>query len=127
MGLHLVPAGRDVPNEINVIIEIPMNAEPVKYEVDKDQRRDLRRPLPVHADALSVQLRLRAAHAGRRRRPGRRAGDPAAAAGPGLGDPLPPGRHAEDDRRGRQRREDLVVPIAKVLPGYAHISDIGRT
>jgi inorganic pyrophosphatase len=35
MGLDLVPTGRDVPNEINVVIEIPMNAEPVKYEVDK--------------------------------------------------------------------------------------------
>ncbi|MFN7212504.1 MAG: inorganic pyrophosphatase, partial [Lysobacteraceae bacterium] len=33
MGLSLVPTGRDVPNEINVIIEIPKDAEPVKYEV----------------------------------------------------------------------------------------------
>jgi len=32
---HVVP-GRDIPNEINVIIEIPMESEPVKYEVDKD-------------------------------------------------------------------------------------------
>ncbi len=35
MGLDLVSAGRDVPNEINVIIEIPKDAEPIKYEVDK--------------------------------------------------------------------------------------------
>ncbi len=35
MGLNLVATGRDVPNEINVIIEIPKDAEPVKYEVDK--------------------------------------------------------------------------------------------
>ena len=35
MPLDLVPTGRDVPNEINVIIEIPKDAEPVKYEVDK--------------------------------------------------------------------------------------------
>ena len=35
MALDLVPTGRDVPNDFNVIIEIPMNAEPVKYEVDK--------------------------------------------------------------------------------------------
>ena len=35
MALNLVPAGRDVPNEINVVIEIPKDAEPVKYEVDK--------------------------------------------------------------------------------------------
>ena len=35
MALDLVPSGRDVPNDFNVIIEIPMNSEPVKYEVDK--------------------------------------------------------------------------------------------
>ena len=35
MALDLVPSGRDVPNEINVVIEIPKDAEPVKYEVDK--------------------------------------------------------------------------------------------
>ena len=35
MGLDLVSAGREVPNEINVVIEIPKDAEPVKYEVDK--------------------------------------------------------------------------------------------
>ena len=31
-----IKSGRDLPNEINVIIEIPMNGEPVKYEVDKE-------------------------------------------------------------------------------------------
>ena len=35
MALDLVPSGHDVPNDFNVIIEIPMNSEPVKYEVDK--------------------------------------------------------------------------------------------
>src|SRR6266545_7480838 len=36
MRLDLVPAGKDVPNDCNVIIEIPMHAEPIKYEVDKE-------------------------------------------------------------------------------------------
>src|SRR5438067_10758667 len=36
MSLNNVPAGRDVPNDFNVIIEIPMNADPIKYEVDKE-------------------------------------------------------------------------------------------
>ena len=36
MSLDRVTAGRDVPNDVNVIIEIPMNADPIKYEVDKD-------------------------------------------------------------------------------------------
>lgn len=35
MTLDRVDSGRDVPNDFNVIIEIPMNADPIKYEVDK--------------------------------------------------------------------------------------------
>jgi inorganic pyrophosphatase len=36
MGLDRVPSGKDLPNDFNVVIEIPMHAEPIKYEVDKD-------------------------------------------------------------------------------------------
>ncbi|MCB1877982.1 MAG: inorganic diphosphatase [Chromatiales bacterium] len=36
MNLDRVTSGRDVPNEINVIIEIPAHSDPVKYEVDKN-------------------------------------------------------------------------------------------
>lgn len=36
MSLMQVKTGKSVPNDINVIIEIPAYAEPVKYEVDKD-------------------------------------------------------------------------------------------
>lgn len=36
MSLNLVPSGKDLPNDFNVIIEIPMQADPIKYEVDKD-------------------------------------------------------------------------------------------
>lgn len=36
MALNLVPAGNNLPDEINVIIEIPLNGDPIKYEVDKD-------------------------------------------------------------------------------------------
>lgn len=35
MNLDRVTPGRDVPNDINVIIEIPAHSGPVKYEVDK--------------------------------------------------------------------------------------------
>lgn len=31
-----IKPGRDIPNDINVIIEIPMLSNPVKYEVDKE-------------------------------------------------------------------------------------------
>ena len=35
MGLADISAGK-VPDEMNVIIEIPANSTPIKYEVDKD-------------------------------------------------------------------------------------------
>jgi inorganic pyrophosphatase len=35
MNLDRVDSGRNVPDEINVIIEIPAHSDPVKYEVDK--------------------------------------------------------------------------------------------
>ena len=36
MSLDQVTPGKHVPDAFNVIIEIPMNADPVKYEVDQD-------------------------------------------------------------------------------------------
>src|SRR5699024_5894350 len=36
MSLNNVTAGSGLPDEFNVIIEIPMNADPVKYEVDEE-------------------------------------------------------------------------------------------
>jgi inorganic pyrophosphatase len=36
MNLDRVNSGRDVPNDINVIVEIPAHSDPVKYEVDKE-------------------------------------------------------------------------------------------
>ena len=36
MSLNQVTPGKNVPEAFNVIIEIPMNSDPVKYEVDKE-------------------------------------------------------------------------------------------
>lgn len=36
MILDRVSSGKNVPNDINVIIEIPSHSDPVKYEVDKE-------------------------------------------------------------------------------------------
>ncbi|HSS47016.1 MAG TPA: inorganic diphosphatase [Burkholderiales bacterium] len=36
MNLDRVGPGRNLPDDFNVIIEIPMNADPIKYEVDKE-------------------------------------------------------------------------------------------
>jgi len=35
MAFERVSAGKDVPNDINVIIEIPAQADPIKFEIDK--------------------------------------------------------------------------------------------
>jgi inorganic pyrophosphatase len=36
MNLDRVGSGRDLPDDCNVIIEIPMNADPIKHEADKE-------------------------------------------------------------------------------------------
>jgi inorganic pyrophosphatase len=36
MRLDRVTAGKDVPHDCNVVIEIPMHGDPIKYEVDKE-------------------------------------------------------------------------------------------
>ena len=36
MNLDRVTSGKNLPDDINVIIEIPSHSDPVKYEVDKE-------------------------------------------------------------------------------------------
>ncbi len=36
MSYNNIPPGKDAPNDIYVVIEIPTNNDPIKYEVDKD-------------------------------------------------------------------------------------------
>lgn len=36
MSLANVPPGKNLPNDFNVVIEISANADPIKYEVDKE-------------------------------------------------------------------------------------------
>lgn len=36
MTYSKIPAGKDLPNDMNVVIEIPANSDPIKYEIDKD-------------------------------------------------------------------------------------------
>ncbi|NJC34498.1 inorganic pyrophosphatase [Sphingomonas jejuensis] len=35
MNIELIPVGDDPPNSLNVVIEVPVGGEPVKYEFDK--------------------------------------------------------------------------------------------
>lgn len=36
MEINKIPAGKNPPYDINVIIEVPLGGDPVKYEMDKD-------------------------------------------------------------------------------------------
>ncbi|MFC0284381.1 inorganic diphosphatase [Camelimonas abortus] len=36
MRLDAIPIGKNPPHDINVIIEVPLGGEPIKYEMDKD-------------------------------------------------------------------------------------------
>jgi inorganic pyrophosphatase len=36
MNLDAIPIGKNPPEDLNVIIEVPMGGEPIKYEIDKD-------------------------------------------------------------------------------------------
>jgi inorganic pyrophosphatase len=126
MGLDLVPAGRDVPNEINVVIEIPKDAEPVKYEVDKASGaifvdRVLSTPMRYPCNYGYVPQTLGGD------------GDPLDALVI-LPLPLVPGSVIRCHPVGMLRMSDeagadeklLVVPSAKVFAGYGHIENIAQ-
>lgn len=36
MDINKIGAGKNAPEEVNVVIEVPMGSDPVKYEFDKD-------------------------------------------------------------------------------------------
>ncbi len=35
MNIDAIPTGKNPPDDLNVIIEVPMGGEPIKYEIDK--------------------------------------------------------------------------------------------
>ncbi|MDC8013352.1 inorganic diphosphatase [Tahibacter soli] len=124
MGLDLVPTGSDVPNVINVIIEIPKDAEPVKYEVDKASGaifvdRVLSTPMRYPCNYGYVPHTLGGD------------GDPLDALVI-LPLPLVPGAVIRCRPVGVLRMTDeagsdeklVVVPVSKVFAGYGHIEDI---
>lgn len=36
MRLDAIPTGKNPPEDVNVVIEVPLGGEPIKYEMDKD-------------------------------------------------------------------------------------------
>jgi inorganic pyrophosphatase len=126
MALDLVPTGRDVPNDVNVIVEIPKDADPVKYEVDKATGaifvdRILSTPMRYPCNYGYIPHTLCGD------------GDPADVLVI-LPLPLVPGSVIRCRPVGVMMMQDeagsdeklLAVPIDKVFSGYTHVHDIGR-
>src|SRR5208283_5195652 len=36
LNLNAVPIGENAPHDVNVVIEVPIGGEPIKYEMDKE-------------------------------------------------------------------------------------------
>ncbi len=126
MGLELVTSGKNLPEEINVVIEIPKDSEPVKYEVDKASGaifvdRILSTPMRYPCNYGYVPNTLCGD------------GDPADVLVV-LPLPLVPGSVVRCRPVGVLRMSDeagsdekiLAVPIEKIFSGYAHIEDINQ-
>jgi len=126
VGLELVPAGTNPPHAINVIIEIPKDAEPVKYEVDKTSGaifvdRVLSTPMRYPCNYGYVPHTLCGD------------GDPADVLVI-LPLPLVPGSVIRCRPVGVLKMSDeagsdeklLAVPDDKVFSGYTHIQDIDK-
>lgn len=126
MGLELVTSGKSPPEEINVVIEIPKDSEPVKYEVDKTSGaifvdRILSTPMRYPCNYGYVPNTLCGD------------GDPADVL---VVLPLslipgsvvrcrPVGVLKMSDEAGSDEKI-LAVPVSKVFAGYTHIEDIGQ-
>ena len=124
MGLGSVPTGKNPPDEINVIIEIPKDSEPVKYEVDKESGaifvdRILSTPMRYPCNYGYVPHTLCGD------------GDPADVLVI-LPLPLIPGSVIRVRPVGVLKMSDeagsdeklLAVPVDKVFSGYSHIHDL---
>jgi len=126
MALDLVPTGKDVPNDVNVIIEIPKDADPVKYEVDKATGaifvdRILSTPMRYPCNYGYIPHTLCGD------------GDPADVLVI-LPLPLVPGSVIRCRPVGVMIMQDeagsdeklLAVPVDKVFNGYSHVHDIAQ-
>ena len=53
MNLEAISVGVDAPNVVNVVIEVPIGGEPIKYEMDKASGALFVDHFFIYADALS--------------------------------------------------------------------------
>ncbi|GAK17784.1 LOW QUALITY PROTEIN: inorganic pyrophosphatase [Vibrio sp. JCM 19053] len=125
MSLNHVPAGKSLPEDIYVVIEIPANADPIKYEVDKDSGavfvdRFMSAPMFYHCNYGYVNNTLSLD------------GDPVDVLVP-TPYPLMPGSVIRCRPVGVLKMTDesgedakvFAVPHSKISKEYEHIQDVG--
>nr|MBF0684660.1 inorganic diphosphatase [Pseudomonas sp.] len=121
MSLSNVDAGSKLPDEFNVVIEIPMAADPVKYEVDKESGA-------LFVDRFMTTAMHYPCNYGYVPRTLSEDGDPVDVL---VLSPFPvvPGAVIRCRALGVLEMEDeaggdakvLAVPVTKLLPNYAHL------
>jgi len=124
MALNNVSPGKNAPDEFNVIIEIPMNADPIKYEVDKESGA-------LFVDRFMTTAMHYPTNYGYVPQTLSGDGDPVDVLVvtpyplvPGVVVPCRPlGLLVMEDEAGVDAKV-LAVPITKVLPMYAHWKNI---
>ena len=125
MILDRVTSGRDVPNDINVIIEIPAHSDPVKYEVDKETGA-------MFVDRFMATAMFYPCNYGYVPHTLSEDGDPVdvlvvtphALISGSVIRVRPVGVLKMSDESGIDAKV-LAVPVTKLTDRYAHISDIG--
>src|SRR5882672_9065353 len=106
MDVSKIPPGRNPPDEIHVVVEIPQGGVPVKYELDKLSgalfvNRFLHTAMYYPANYGFIPNTL-----SERRRPRRCDGAVAGGSGARRGHPMPSGWRVDDGRRTWRRREN---------------------
>ncbi len=113
MRIDAIAIGKNPPEDVNVIVEVPVGGQPIKYEMDKEAGtlvvdRFLYTPMAYPGNYGFVPHTLSG-----RRRPDRRADRQHPPAGSGLRHQRAPDRRAEDGRQFRQGREDHRRAVAE--------------
>ena len=114
MDIDKLPPGSNPPHEINVLIEVPLRSDPIKYEYDKENGFIFVDRYLYTAMFYPCNYGFIPQHAVLGWRSGRRDGDRADAGGAGCDPARTADRRADDGGRGRAGRED---------PGRAHRQD----
>jgi len=127
MNIDAIPIGKSPPDDLNVIIEVPLGGEPIKYEIDKSLGARCSSTASLYTPMrYPGKLRLHPAYAVRRRRPARRAGDEFAArwCRAAVVRCRAARRAVHGGTMGGQDEKILAVPVHKLTAMYDNVHDI---